>query len=213
MFLKRPVPSTKESLVDKANIIELIQFERFCRDNAQWEEMKKCFTADSKVTVSWFQGTGVEFVDASSKMKSYAPHKLNNTLVWINDNKAVSLTMATIQCRSEISGQPVELQSDVKLLYRTEKIDGTWYVVSMDGIYEKDALVPVYPNNDIVVPMEEISKFRTSYANLSYTFSIQGYEIDQSLPGIDAPETVTKLYKVAEIWLNKNYKEDGRNEL
>lgn len=39
MFLKRPVPNTKESLVDKTNIIELIEFERFCRDNTQWEEM------------------------------------------------------------------------------------------------------------------------------------------------------------------------------
>jgi len=202
MFLKRPIQITKENIIDKANIIELIQFERFCRDNSQWEEMKKCFAAHSKVTVSWFQGTGAEFVDASSKMKSYAPHKLNNTLVWINGNKAISLTMATIQVRSELDGYPVELQSDVKLLYRTQKIDGIWYVVSMDGIYEKDSLVPVYPNSNITVPVEEISKFRSSYANLSYVFSKQGYDIDANLPGIDKPETVKKIYEEAEVWFN-----------
>jgi len=204
MFFKKPIPNTKESLIDKANIIELIEFERFCRDNAQWEEMKKCFAEDSKVTISWFQGTGWEFVDASSKMKSYAPHKLNNTLVWINKNKAVAITLATIQCRVDISGHPVELQSDVKLIYRTKKIDGIWYVVSFSSIYEKDSLVPVYPTNDIVVPIEEIAKFRTSYANLSYSFSTQGYKIDQSLAGIDAPKTVNKLYSEAEDWLNSD---------
>ncbi len=204
MFLKKPIPNTPESLIDKANIIELIEFERFCRDNAQWEEMKKCFAEDSTVTISWFQGTGWGFVDASSKMSSYAPHKLNNTLVWINKNKAVAITLATIQCRVDMNGHPVELQSDVKLIYRTKKIEGIWQIVSFSSIYEKDSLVPVYPSNDIVVPVEEIAKFRTSYANLSYSFTLQGYKVDQRLAGIDMPETVNNLYNAAENWLNSD---------
>lgn len=203
MFLKRTIKNTKENLIDKFSVKELIEFERFCRDNSQWDEMRKCFAADSKITVSWFQGTGAEFVDASIKMESYAPHKIYKTLVWLSNDKAVSITMATVQCRSDLDGHTVELRSDVKLLYRTQKIDGVWYIISMDGIYEKDSLIPVSPGGNISVPTEEISKYRSSYANLTYVFKKQGYDIDNNLPGIDRPETVNKLYQEAEDWLNK----------
>jgi hypothetical protein len=42
MFLKRPIQNTPEEILDKFSVTELINFERFCRDNAQWDEMKKC---------------------------------------------------------------------------------------------------------------------------------------------------------------------------
>lgn len=201
-LLRKPSGNTLENIADKFSIKELIEFERFCRDNAQWEEMKKCFAENSTVTVSWFNGTGQEFVDASSKMESYAPHKLYDTLVWLNKDKAVEITMATIQIRQEIQGHLLELNSDVKLLYKTQKINGLWSIISMEGIYEKDSLLPVSPADGIVIPKEEIDKYRSSYANLSYVLSKKGYPIDSNLPGIDKPETVAKLYQESEDWLN-----------
>lgn len=201
-LLRKPSRNTLENVTDKFSIKELIEFERFCRDNAQWEEMKKCFAENSTVKVSWFNGTGQEFVDASSKMETYAPHKLLDTLVWLNNDKAIAITMATIQMRMEIQGHLLELNSDVKLLYKTQKINGLWSIISMEGIYEKDALIPVSPADGIVIPKEEIDKYRSSYANLSYALSKKGYPIDSNLPGIDKPETVAKLYQESEDWLN-----------
>lgn len=201
-LLRKPSGNTLENVTDKFSIKELIEFERFCRDNAQWEEMKKCFAENSTVKVSWFNGTGQEFVDASSKMETYAPHKLLDTLVWLNNDKAVAITMATIQMRMEIQGHLLELNSDVKLLYKTQKINGLWSIISMEGIYEKDALIPVSPADGIVIPKEEIDKYRSSYANLSYALSKKGYPIDSNLPGIDKPETIAKLYQESEDWLN-----------
>lgn len=163
--------------------------------------MKKCFAINSTVTVSWFKGTGAEFVDASKEMKTYAPHKLYNTVVCLNNNKAVAITAATIQCRTNLNGFPVELQSDVKLMYKVQKKDSVWHIVSLDAIYVKDLLVPCYPECNITIPIEEISEYRPSYANLSYVFSKEGYEINAELPGIDRPETVNKLYREAEEWL------------
>ena len=52
IFLTRPVINTKEERNAKADILELINFERFCRDNAQWDEMRKCFAKDSFVNIS-----------------------------------------------------------------------------------------------------------------------------------------------------------------
>jgi hypothetical protein len=201
-LLRKPSGNTLENVIDKFSIKELIEFERFCRDNAQWEEMKKCFAENSTVTISWFKGSGHGFVDASSKMETYAPHKLFDTLIWLNKDKAVAITMATIQIRQEIQGHLLELSSDVKLLYKTQKINGLWSIISMEGIYEKDALIPVSPADGITIPKEEIAKFRPSYANMSYALSKSGYPIDSNLPGIDKPESVIKLYQESENWLN-----------
>lgn len=52
IFLTRPVNNTEEERNAKADILELINFERFCRDNAQWDEMRKCFAKDSFVNIS-----------------------------------------------------------------------------------------------------------------------------------------------------------------
>jgi hypothetical protein len=136
-------------------------------------------------------------------MKTYAPHKIFDTLVWVKNDKAVSITLATIQARTIINGHLLELHSDAKLLYRTQKNDGIWRIISMEGIYEKDALVPVSPNPEIAIPTEEIAKFRSSYAHLSYVLSQEGYVIDSNLPGIDRPELVNELYEAADQWLNQ----------
>jgi hypothetical protein len=204
MLFTRTSKNSQQNLNDKFSIKELIEFERFCRDNAVWEEMKKCFAVNSLVTVSWFKGTGLEFIEASKKMKEYAVHKLNDTLVWVNGDRAVAITMATIQIRTDFGGYPVELQSDVKLMYRTQKSDDSWYIVSIDGIYEKDSLINCYPNNEISIPKEDFLKFRASYANLSYVLNKAGYKINMDLPGIDRPETVTRIYAEVEEWLTND---------
>ena len=71
MILTRPMPANPQQALDKAAIRELVEFERYCRDNALWDEMKKCYTEDSHVKISWFEGTGHGFVDASSKWTEY----------------------------------------------------------------------------------------------------------------------------------------------
>ena len=68
MLFERNKPYTNETLLDKENILELIQFERFCRDNALWDSMRSCFAEDSRVNISWFDGTGEEFVKSSEEM-------------------------------------------------------------------------------------------------------------------------------------------------
>ncbi|MDQ7093623.1 hypothetical protein REC12_08480 [Desulfosporosinus sp. PR] len=93
MILTRPGISSPQEMLDKAAIKELLEFERFCRDNALWDEMKKCYAEDSTVNISWFQGSGHGFADASSKMESKAPHKLYNTAIWLNGDKAVAIMM------------------------------------------------------------------------------------------------------------------------
>lgn len=202
MILKRPATNSQQDVLNKANIKELLEFERFCRDNALWDEMHKCFADDSYVNISWYRGTGHGFVDASSKNPTRAPHKIYNTETWLNGDKAVSIMMTTISMRMQIDGVPVELSSDAKLIFRTQKIDGQWYIAGFESIYEQDRIIPVLPNSKINIPAEEISKYRQSYACMIYMMRRNGTAIDENLPGIDRPDLVEELYRRTDEWLS-----------
>lgn len=52
VLFTRNKPYTKETLLAKEDILELIQFERFCRDNALWESMETCFAEASLINIS-----------------------------------------------------------------------------------------------------------------------------------------------------------------
>ncbi len=201
MFIKRPLVNTEEDRNAKYDIQELIHFERFCRDNEQWEEMRKCFAKDSFVDISWFQGTGDDFVTASKNMNIYGPHKIYNTLTYINGVKAVSITMASLQIRMPINGTMYEVTSDTKLLFRTQKSDGQWYIVGFTSIYDKDVIAPIIPSVSVSFPDSALEGLRESYACLSYAGASSGRTINNDLPGRDRPDLVEKSYKDMEEWL------------
>ena len=200
-FLTRPVINTEEERNAKADILELINFERFCRDNAQWEEMRKCFAKDSFVNISWYQGSGDGFVTASAKSPTYAPHKIHNSLTWLNGDRAVTIMMATIQNRRTIKGVECELSTDTQLLFSTQKIDGQWYITRFESIYEQDRLIPVLPESTLSMDSSALEKYRQSYACMSFCMEQSGFGANQELAGRDRPETVEKIYSDLKKWL------------
>lgn len=207
MFIKRPMVNSKEEREAKQDIKELLEFERFSRDNAQWAEMRKCFTKDSHVNVSWFQGTGDEFVTASERMNSYAPHKVYNTHIWVNGDRAVAIMMATIQLRRIIDNIEYEVDSDVKIVTGVMKVDGQWYIDRFDCIYDKDEMRTVVPTQAGFVSREELAGYRESYACLSYITEKTGMKISQDMIGRDRPEMVEQLYQSLDEWLYAETKE------
>ena len=205
-FLTRPVVNTEEERNAKADILELINFERFCRDNAQWDEMRKCFAPDSFVNISWYKGDGDGFVTASAKSPNYAPHNIHNSLTWLNGDRAVTIMMATIQNRRTVKGVECELSADTQLLFSTRKIDGQWYIVRFESIYEQDRLIPVLPNAALTMDSEALSKYRRSYSCMSYCMDQAGFGANQELAGRDRPETVEKIYAELKKWLEEGRK-------
>ena len=204
MLFERNKPYTNETLLDKENILELIQFERFCRDNALWDSMRSCFAEDSRVNISWFDGTGEEFVTSSEEMNRYAPHQIYNTQMWINDNRAIAMMQATIQYRVDIKNVEMQLDSDAKIIYSLEKNEeGIWLIKGLGSIYEKDKLTPVIPTT-INLPNSDFEGYRKSYACLSYALNELGYDVNHDLPGIDRPEDVNKYYEQLDHWLTQN---------
>lgn len=200
MLLNIPTSETQQEVADKARIKELVEFERFCRDNALWDEMKKCYAEDSRVEISWFQGTGWEFVEQSSRMKNRASHKIYNTAIWLKGDRAVAIMVTTIGSRRTIGGAPMDLHSDAKTIFRVKRIEGRWRILSLGCIYEQDSLVPVLPGNG-VLPSDALQGYRESYACLSYVLAQDGYAIDENLAGVDRPELVEAFYREADNWL------------
>ena len=207
-FLKRPLAQSEQEVKDKDDIVSLINFERYCRDNSRWDEMYKCFSKDSYVSISWYQGSGEGFVTASSKMNMYSPHVIHNSLTWINGDRAVTIMNADIKFRQDIDGVTCSLTSSAQLIFSTERIDGQWYISRFESIYTQDSLVPVLPNNTLNINSKDLSKYRPSYACLSYLLEQNGRSAKQDLPGIDKPETVEKLYKELDKWLDGGKRED-----
>lgn len=151
--------------------------------------------------ISWFEGSGYDFVEASSRMADYAPHRIYNSLIWLNGDRAVAIMLATIQIRKQINGVEMEVQSDSKIIYQVQRMDGCWYIAGMRAIYDKDALIPVYPASGISMDKEKINRYRSSYAALSYSLEAEGYEVNPQLPGRDKPELVQSIYDEVSEWL------------
>ena len=91
--------------------------------------MRKCFAKDSFVNISWYQGDGDGFVTASSKSPTYAPHKIHNSLTWLNGDRAVTIMMATIQNRRTIKDVACELSTDTQLLFLRADAEGQDYLI------------------------------------------------------------------------------------
>lgn len=194
-----PFLTTKsvDEMLGKHAVQELIEYERYCRDNGLWDNMRRCFAAESTVTVSWYQGSGAGFVEESSKMQVRAPHRINNTLVWLNGDRAVAIVMAGIQPRKTLNGRAYDLTSYVRLLYRVHKLGDEWKIISLDCIYERDSLTPVMPDA-LLLPEKSV---RSSYAALAGVMESEGYAIDMELAGADRPEQVDAMISFTQGWL------------
>ncbi len=202
-MLTRPMNNSAQDMANKFSVKELIEFERFCRDNALWDEMKACYSSDATVDISWYQGSGYGFVDASSKSQIAGTHKIYDTLVWLNGDKAFALTMATVEIRRLLDGAFVSILTDAKLVYRLVKADGLWHITAFTSIYEKDSIMPIYPNRNAHIDPAALAGYRQSYAGMCYMNHLDARPINEDLPGIDRPVLVDALYDAAQKWLEE----------
>jgi len=197
LFVKHETTTVQEML-DKFAVKELIEFERYCRDNALWDQMALCYADQSRVRTSWYNGDGRGFVEASSRMKTVAPHKIYHTLVWLNGDRAAAVTMACIQSRKQQEGRWQDLSSYVRLVFTAVREQGSWKLASLDAIYEKDCLIPASPEG-----FEPPDGARASYANVISVIGSEGFSMDENMAGDDRPDLRDALLHDIMMWLDK----------
>jgi hypothetical protein len=69
------------------------------RDLGEWDNLRKVFTPDGTIEVTWFEGKFTDFVDASMKMGKSdlkTKHFIASPVVTLNGDKAIAETNAII---------------------------------------------------------------------------------------------------------------------
>ena len=177
--------------------------ERECRDMGRWDRMKACYHPDSVVHISWFTGSGPDFVDASREMARRgvpAKHRLGPVSVRVNGARAVATMVISIDIPAVLDGIEVMLTSHARVFYRAEFRDGGWKLSSFEVIYMRDELHARIPGQTLAVRPEQLAGYRTSYRCLSLVLASQGYPVSNDLAGEDRPETVDALCRKVYGW-------------
>ena len=59
--------NTPNKLLDSIAVADIIMRERLARESHNWAAEAACFHPDAIVEVSWFKGSGAEFIDSAKK--------------------------------------------------------------------------------------------------------------------------------------------------
>ncbi len=196
-----------QSVLDAADIVAVGQLclaERESRDLGLWDRMRGCFWPDSRVRISWFNGSGPDFVDGSidmAKRKVLATHRLGPPAVRLHGDRATAAFIGAIDIAHTVKGVDCFLSSYARFLYRAERREGRWGLMMFEAIYMRDVLSPALPGQRLVIEPDEVKDFRRSYRMLSYLLTAQGYSVNHELPGEDRPETVKAILDESDAWL------------
>jgi len=197
------LPRVIRESADITTITQLILRERESRDLQRWEAMRECFWPDSVVRVSWFRGSGPDFVTGSMDMAKRgipAKHRLAPILVRLAGDRAVASLSGIIDLPVKLKGVEATLSTHARFLYRAERRKSEWRIFGFDAVYLRDELTPAIPGQQIVLDPDEITGFRSSYRMLSYYLKSQKYPIDRELAGEDRADLVEALYRELFDW-------------
>ena len=181
--------------------------ERQGRDRGWWTQAASCFHPDSRVTLSWFDGPGAEFVARSRKMAESGLRMIHRTsppVVHQHGDRAVLELPMAVERRFSLKGVEADITSCARMLYRLERREGSWRILSMNAIYERDTLTPAVSGTTLDVDHDLVATFRPSYRFVAYDISLGGRTMTPDLYGDDRPEQVEALYRSSFDWLGRS---------
>ena len=187
-------------------ISAVVTCERQSRDRGWWERMAACFAPDATVRLSWFEGDGRAFVEASRAMSEsgdYAIHHLSAPAVQIFDGRALVELPVAIVFLADINGVPATLTSRARMQYRIVRIEGEWLIRRITSIYEYDTLASRLGGELPGVDSAAMAAFRSSYCCLAWYLVRKGYTIADDLLGDDRLEPVAAHYRAELNWLTQ----------
>ncbi len=192
------------STIDAAAVAQLVLRERQSRDRGWWSEWADCFTADSVIDMSWFTGSGADFV-AQTRLRSadgvWGRHRLSPPAVRINGDRGWAELPLGIEFRTTVGDVEADLVSYCRSQYRAQRIDGTWRIARITSIYERDSLTPCIPGTTLDIDPAEFARYRPSYRCLAWYLTSTGWPVASTLLGGDKPEAVASHYQAENIWL------------
>lgn len=156
----------------KGLIDDLIRCERTARDTVRWQDMTDCYSPDSSVGASCFQGSSKDFAKLSSK-----------TLL-------------------PLDGVQASMTSFTRLLSRARKSEGKWRIAGLQAVYIRDQLEPCNPAEVPKTDLAKLNQHRLSYRHLSHALKASHRPLRDNLPGVDRPRMVSALRVADRKWLH-----------
>jgi SnoaL-like domain len=190
-------------MCDEFAATQVVLREREARDRCWWTEMADCFNDESTVTISWFQGSGSDFVAQSKAMTERGVsscHRLGPPTVRIRSDRGVVILPAVVETYPSVDGVACVLNAYCRLLYRVVRAAGVWKVAAIEVVYERDDIRPLVPGASIAIDDAELAGLRAPYRFVAWTMGKAGVTISQELPGDDRPAVVDALHIDAFTW-------------
>lgn len=198
---------TQAQLWDTLAIADLIQMERLYRDQQQWENLREMYHPEAQICIGWFRGSRDEYVESSRQLESRKPgwhltHITSPTQVHVHQQRALAETNTLIIRRSLLHEVLVDATIYCRLVSRVERRQDAWRILTLDAIYEKDTVVPVYPEERPLLDRTELNRAPGAYQFTAYNLKRLGYSVDpQQLCSTAEPERVACFYEEAYAWL------------
>ncbi|MFZ0225482.1 MAG: nuclear transport factor 2 family protein, partial [Mycobacterium sp.] len=111
---------TAKMMCDEFAATQVVLREREARDRCWWAEMADCFHDESTVTISWFHGSGADFVARSKAMTERgvsSRHRLGPPTVRIHSDRGVVILPAVVETYPSVDGVACALNAYCRLLY------------------------------------------------------------------------------------------------
>ena len=202
----------QEAQFDRLAIAEMIQRERNARDAGRWSEMVSYYHPDSSIEVSWFRGSGADFVERSriqaEKVKQQTDgaerinfHEMGAAVVDVLGDRALAETACTLHSFFPLDGIPCKTSGFVRLFWRAQRLGNRWLLAGLRCLYVRDYLTACTPGRQPVINEAELSTYRLSYRYVTYNLARLGLDPKHDLPGADRPDTVKALRDGELAWL------------
>jgi hypothetical protein len=193
------------AIEDKLAVVDVVQTERAARDQGQWGRMAACYHPDSRVSISWIETSGPEFVAASERAFASGLrhlHQMGPTLVTLDGDRALAETGCAILLGGAIDGAEVVVTSQARLHARVERRDDrVWRIAMLQAVYFEDAISSRIPGEVPRIDQTRLAGYRHSLRFLSYLLVESGKTPRPDLAGIDRPDLVEALWAADQAWL------------
>lgn len=193
-----------EIILEKLAIREVIDNWAIWSDAGDWERFRTVWHADGRMSATWFQGTGEEFLRARREGWERGVsilHFLGGSSIDLAGHRAIAQTKMTISQRGPVHDIVCDVLCCGRFYDFFEKREGRWAIVFRQPIYEKDRMDPVDPSAILKLDQKLLDRFPEGYRHLAYLQVVNGFQIEgEPRPGVKGP-AVEALYARGKKWL------------
>jgi hypothetical protein len=191
------------TIVDRAEIRDIIENWVLWRDARQWDRFATLWHEDGQMWATWFQGSYTDFITVSREgyeRGARINHMLGGTTIDIVGERAIAQTKLSIAQRAKVDGVLCDVTCWGRAYDFLEKRAGRWAIVLRRHIYEKDRIDPVEPGAPLKLDAALLAQFPEGYRHLAYLQTKVGYDVKRDLPGLNGP-ALDALYAQGKTWL------------